>query len=411
VNASDLDERLANFLSDPAVRRDPYPFYRALREQDPVHQAPDGIWWVTNYEGCLHLIRDRRWTHQNPATLNENPEPAGRARKMVGRMILFRDPPDHTRLRTLLGRGFMRIAAEEKREQFRAHILEILEHAAAKGLIDFREQVARLIPIYMICDVLGLPQAHYEDLVRWANQYASMLSVAITPEMEHEADAGFAEFVEYLTPILDGCRRSPKDDLLSAWVQAEDKGVLQPNEVASFCLFTFTGGQMTTTLLMTNALYTLLRFPDQWQRLIADPSLKESAVEEILRFESSSRSFVPRWAREDIELCGRTIRAGEMVIGLESAANRDPARFTDPDTFDIGRKDNLHIGFGGGLHVCPGQFVARVETQELLAAIAQRYPATVIEGKFDWLSDWIVRGLDSLPVRLLKAEASEPRAA
>jgi len=248
--------------------------------------------------------------------------------------------------------------------------------------------------------VLGLPQERYDDLVTWANQYASMLSVDIPPEIERDADRGFAEFVDYMAPIIDEKRRSPKPDLLSEWMAAHAKGVLEADEIASFALFTFTGGQMTTTLLMTNAVYTLLRHPDQWRRLVADPSLKESAVEEVLRFESSGRALVPRWAKEDMELCGKLIPAGDMVIGLESAANRDPKYFTDPETFDITRTGNPQMAFGGGLHVCPGQFVARVETQELLAAIAERYPAISIEGESHWIPDWIVRGLDRLPVRL-----------
>ncbi len=197
----------------------------------------------------------------------------------------------------------------------------------------------------------------------------------------------------------------------SEWAIAEAKGVLDSDEIASFALFTFTGGQMTTTLLMTNALYTLMRHPDQWERLVADPFLKESAVEEVLRFESSGRALVPRWAKVDMDLCGKRIPAGDMVVGLESAANRDPIYFPDPERFDIGRTNNPQMAFGGGLHVCPGQFVARVETQELLAAIAERYPATLIEGESHWMADWIVRGLDRLPVRLLKSRDPAARAA
>jgi cytochrome P450 len=255
--------------------------------------------------------------------------------------------------------------------------------------------------MYMICDVLGLPQARYEDLITWANQYASMLAVEIPEAVEREADHGFAAFVDYVAPLLEARRREPRNDLLSEWVAAQDRGELAEEEIAGYALFTFTGGQMTTTLLMANALFTLKRHPDQWEQLVAAPeALKETMVDEVLRYESSSRALVPRWASQDIELLGRTVPKGAMIIGIEAAANRDPKYFDDPERFDIGRPNNAHLAFGGGPHVCPGQFVARVETQELMASLAKHYPGTSIEGEPQWLDDWIVRGLDSLPVRL-----------
>ena len=399
MNDAELSKALEQFLTDPASRRDPYPFYQKIRAADPVHRAPDGTWWVTNYEGCVALTRDRRWSHENPAAMSQG-EGGGRAKSMIQQMILFRNPPDHTRLRTLLGRVFVRPAAERKREEFRHHIDQVLDDAAGQDFVDFREKIARQIPMFMICDVLGLPQARYEELVDWSLRYASMLDVGVTPAMEKHADEGFAEFGDYIAPILAERRRNPQADLLSEWVAAEERGELAADEIPSFALFTLTGGHGSTTMTMTNALYTLNRHPDQWQRLIDDPSLKVTMVDEVLRYESAGRAFVPRWASEDIELCGKTIPQGAMVIGIESAANRDPSVFDDPEKFDIGRKPNPHLAFGGGIHICPGQFVARVEIQELMAAIAERYPDIEVGEPDDWSDDWILRGLKNLPVRL-----------
>src|SRR5277367_5955153 len=297
ADLSELEAKLHSFLADPNARADPYPFYHEIRKVDPVHEAADGTWWVTNYDGCLSLLRDRTWSHQNPAA-NSTPAPSmrppGRARTMISRMLLFRDAPDHTRLRSLLGRVFSRPSAERKRPAFRAHIDELLNKLVPGTVFEFREEIARLIPLHMICDVIGLPQERYADLITWTNSYASMLGVDIPEDVERQADLHFAEFSDYIAPIVGARRVAPRDDLISEWVAAQERGRLEPDEIASFCLFTLTGGQTTTTFLMANGLYTLLRFPEQWQALIKDPTLKTSAVEEILRFESAGRALVPR---------------------------------------------------------------------------------------------------------------------
>ena len=401
-----LLEKLLSFIGNPEARQNPYPFYKEIREAEPVIQAPDGTWWVMNYEGCLSLTRDKRWSHENPASRDDSGCPMGLARSMVSDMILFRDAPHHTRLRNLLGRIFVMPAAEKKRGLFREHIDEVLEAAADKGRVDFREEVARLIPIHMICEVLGLPQERYRDLVRWSESYASMLDVGVTPKMEADADRQFREFVEYIEPTIADRRANPKEDLLSEWVKANARGDLGDNEIASFALFTLTGGQTTTTITMTNGLYTLLSHPDQWTKLCEDPDgLKKTTADEILRFESAGRALVPRWATEDIELCGKTIRKREMVVGVESSANRDAAVFEDPERFDIARTPNRHLAFGGGSHICPGQFVARVEIQEIMAALAERFPQVSIVERGQWIPDWILRGLDKLEIDLDRTES------
>lgn len=401
LSAVSLQSRLQQFIADPSFREDPYPFYREILRHEPVIQGGDGTWWVFSYEGCASLVREKHWSHQNPHLADPGGDCAGLARRMVGKMVLFRDPPDHTRLRSLLGRIFILPEAERKRHAFREHIFEVLDEAARKSAVDFKEDIARLIPIHMICDVLGLPQARYDDLVRWSNSYASMLSVDISPEMEAAADSDFAEFFEYLAPIVESRRKEPRADLISEWAAAVDRGELTSEEVPSYALFTLTGGQSTTTTTMTNGLYTLLSHRDQWTRFRADPhGLKKTLSDEILRYESAGRALVPRWAMEDTLLHGKLIRKGEVAIGIESAANRDPAVFENPDMFDIARKPNRHLAFGGGLHMCPGQFVARVEIQELFAAIAERYPSIEMQRPAGWLPDWILRGLANLPVSL-----------
>ena len=396
----DLQERLLTFIGDPQARKDPYPFYKDIRERTPVVRSPDGTWWAFDYASCAKLTRDKVWSHQNPASAASGC-PMGFARTMVGQMILYRDPPHHTRLRDLLGRIFIMPAAEKDRGEFRQHIEQVLADASSQGEVDFKESIARVVPMHMICGLLGLPQERYNDLIRWSNSYASMLSVDVTPEMEAGADAAFREFIDYLQPTIEARRAEPREDLISGWIAAQQRGMMSEEEIPSYVLFTLVGGQVTTTTTMANALYTFKQHPDQWRRLLADPEgLKQTAADEVLRFESAGRALVPRWALEDTELGGMAIGKGEMVIGVESSGNRDPLVFADPETFDIGRKPNRHLAFGGGIHICPGQFVARVEIQELLAAIAANYPDIKIGEPQDWIDDWILRGLTDLPVTL-----------
>lgn len=410
--SAELLNRFVTFVQDPEARTDPYPLYKEIRDIDPVFQTPDGTWWVLSYDGCAALARDKHWSHQNPHLPDVPDEGVGLARRMVGRMVLFRDPPDHTRLRNLLGRIFIMPAAERDRAFYREQIDRVLAEAAAQGEVDFKEQIARIIPMIMICNVLGLPQERYEDLIRWSNSYASMLSVDITPEMMADADREFDEFSEYLKPIIGARRAKPEADLLTEWIAANEKGVLGDDEIGSYVLFTLVGGQATTTTTMTNGLLTLNRHPDQWQRIVENPEgLKKTAADEVLRFESAGRAFVPRWAKVDVELEGKTIPAGSMVIGVESAGNRDPKVFPEPDKFDVGRERNRHLAFGSGIHICPGQFVARVEIQEMIASLAKNYPNLKVGKAGDWLPDWILRGVTGLPVTLDPARVSGPAVA
>lgn len=394
-----LDDRLEAFLSDPALRVEPYAFLAELRERDPVHRMRNGAWIVTNYEGCLSLVREKGWTHINPAFAHASGADLGIARRMIRTMLLFRDPPEHTRLRKLLGRVFLRSAAEAKRPVFREHIEHLLSEHAPRGGADFTRDIARHVPIHMICELLGLPQERYDDLVRWSFAYASMLAVDVTPEMEAEADRSFAEFTDYLAPILERLAAEPRECLLSEWLAAEQAGELRREELVGYALFTLTGGHVTTTYTMGNAVYCMLRHPDQWELLKRQPELVAKAVEEVLRYESASRGLVARWATEDLELCGKRIRKGELAYGITAAADRDPAFFPDPDRFDIRRERNFHLAFGGGPHVCVGQFVARVEIQEMLLALSQRLPDIELDGPPKVDPQWIVRGFESLRLK------------
>jgi cytochrome P450 len=402
TGASDLDDELTAFLSDPSLRADPYPFYRKLREQDPVHQSVTGIWFVTSYAGCHSLVRDPVWSRdQRTMTGYRKAGNQGKARRMINQMVLFRDPPDHTRLRALISRVFSRKGAEAKRPVFAGHIAALLDELEPRGHADFLSEVGRIVPMMMICDMIGLPQDRYGDLQKWTDIYVSMLELDVTPEMAARGDQGFTEFTGYVAPLIEERRRNPREDLLSDFVAGQDKGLIDLDEIAGYCLFLLVAGHETTTHLVTNGVRALLTHPESWAELAAspgDPELKATLVEEVLRYESSGRALLPRWPKEDVELGGKLIPKGSTVVGIESAANRDPAYFRDPETFDIHRKDNPHLAFGGGPHLCSGAWVSRVEAQEVLSALAKRFPGLRIDGDVHWDPAWIIRALMSLPI-------------
>jgi pimeloyl-[acyl-carrier protein] synthase len=403
TRASYLDDELTAFLSDPSLRVDPYPFYRKLREQDPVHRSATGMWFVTGYDGCHSLVRDPVWSRdQHTMTGYQEAEEQGKARRMINQMVLFRDPPDHTRLRALISRVFSRKGAEAKRPVFAGHITALLDELEPRGHADFLGEVGRIVPMMMICDTIGLPQERYDDLQKWTDIYVSMLELDVTPEMAARGDQGFAEFTDYVAPLIEERRRNPREDLLSDFVAARDKGLIDLDEIAGYCLFLLVAGHETTTHLVTNGVRTLLTHPESWAELAASPDdseLKATLVEEVLRYESSGRALLPRWPKEDVELDGKLIPKGSTVVGIESAANRDPAYFRDPETFDVRRKDNPHLAFGGGPHLCSGAWVSRVEAQEVLSALAKRFPGLRIDGDVHWDPAWIIRALTSLPIR------------
>ena len=402
----ELDELVVAYVSDARAREVPYEFYRRMVLENPVHWSPVlNMWLVFDYASVSAVARDKRlsreqWNSSSYAGM----ENAGKARRAVNGMVLFRDPPEHTRLRSFINRVFSNRAAEEKRSTFNHHINDLLDELQTRESVEFVAEVGRVVPFMMICDLIGLPNDNVAKLQEWTDAYVSMLEVNITPEMEAAADARFDEFLEYLAPIIEDHRVHPRNDLLSDLVAAHLDGQLTADELGGYVLFLFVAGHETTTYILANGLYILLQHPDQWKLLANDASLKVGAVEEILRCESTGRALLPRWATEDMQLEGRDIRKGDMVMAIEAAANRDPAIFDDPDRFDIRRPNNrLHLSFGAGIHLCSGASLSRVEAQEVLSTIAGRFPDVAVQAEVSWRPDWIVRAVERLPIALSPA--------
>ncbi len=320
----------------------------------------------------------------------------------IARQIMYVDPPAHTRLRSLLSPAFSAVALHKWQPRVEQLASELLERATAHETFDVIEALAYPLPMTVITDLLGVPRADQKQFKKWSLDFASFIGAArLQPEQAAAAIAGIRDFIAYFQDLVARRRRDGgADDLLGMLMNAgESGGVLDDEELYTNCVFLLAAGHETTTNLIGNAVHLLLRHPAELDRLRADPSLVESAIEEVLRYEGSTR-WTSRILREDVELHGQVLRKGQSVLLLLAAANRDPQRFADADRFDIGRKDNRHLGFGFGPHFCIGAALARLEARAALRGLLSRCPQlTRVPGPEKWVPSAFFRGLSALPVR------------
>ena len=390
---------------DPEVRANPYPWYHQLRAEDPVHPsdfAPDGVWVLMRYADSLFALRDQRFSaNRREARINQDfydPEvdvgPLGRAQTM-----LTADPPDHTRLRTLVSKAFTPGAVEAMRPHIQEIVNDLLDKVQDNGRMDVISDLAYPLPVIVIAEMLGVPPQDRGRFKKWSNAIAVTLDPIVAPEALERAQQSAQELAEYFRGVVEERRRNPKHDLISALLAAEEQGDrLSEDDLYATCMLLLIAGNETTTNLIGNGMLALLRHPDQLQKLRDDPSLIESAVEELLRYDSPVQA-TGRVALEDMEIGGKKIAKGDMLVTHLGAANRDPERFPDPDRLDITRNDNRHLAFGYGLHFCLGAPLARIEGQISLSTILRRFPGLRLETEAPERRETItLRGLKSLPV-------------
>jgi cytochrome P450 len=391
---------------DPAFRSDPYPTYRRLRNESPVHQSPIGL-VLSRYADCSALLRDPRVSSdQNKADIasvmfSAESTPTVEA-ESGAKPFLFMDPPDHTRLRGLVNKAFTPRVVERLRGRVQQIVDELLDAVATKGEIEVIEDLAYPLPVRVICEMLGVPPEDHETFRGWSHDVARSLDpdFVLPPDFKERRQRTFDQLREYFLGLIAQRRAEPRDDLISALIAAEEQGqVMSEDELVTTCGLLLVAGHETTVNLIANGTLALLRHPRQLQRLRDDPALIRTAVEEALRFDPPVQ-MTARIALEDIDVGGATFRKGQLAILLLAAANRDEAQFQDPETFDIGREDNRHLAFGMGIHFCVGAPLARVEGQIALDAIARRLqnPTLMIE-KPAYKENLVLRGLEALPVR------------
>src|SRR5262245_11413694 len=385
----------------PEFHADPYPFYRQLRDADPVHQTPMGFWLLTRYDDVLLTLRDPRFGRAGfeplLAAVYGQPGQEGMPTSM-----LFRDPPDHTRLRSLVSHAFTPRVVEGLRPRVQAIVDELLGAVGDAGTMEVIDDLAYPLPVRVICEMLGVPPDDHLRIKQWSSDVARALDMIGVPgdaDVLARGQAGHHALAEYFTALLPERRAHPRGDLLSLLIAAEEQGdKLTEGELLVTCLLLFIAGHETTVNLIGNGLLALLRNPDQLQRLRMNPALLPTAVEELLRYDSP----VQRTARipnTGVEIGGRSIPKGTMVVAAIGAANRDPAHFPDPDRLDIGRADNRHIAFGFGIHYCLGAPLARLEGQIAFGTLLRRFPSLDLASQVtDWRESSTLRGLRTLPV-------------
>jgi cytochrome P450 len=397
---------------DPLWKADPPAVYERLRTTNPVHRSPLGFWVFTRHADCLAMLRDKRASsdarHMDAETvagMRRFEEPGGAIGDMFEEMapFLFRDPPDHTRLRGLVQKAFTPRVVEGLRARITEVSDELLDAALGKGETDLVADLAYPLPVQIIVEMLGVPAQDHEMFRVWSEAMARGLDpdFLLPPEAIQERLVGIMSFVQYFASLIEERRRDLGDDLLSALIAAEEQGdVLSQGELISTCILLLVAGHETTVNLIGGGALALMEHPDQLARFRDDPGVGRTAIEEMLRYVSPVQ-LTGRIAAEDIEVGGVTVAKGEFAMLLLGSANRDPDAFPAPDVFDVERKENPHLGFGFGVHHCIGAPLARLESQIALATLFGR--ARSVEPVTDELAykdNIILRGLASLPVVL-----------
>ncbi|AZS87911.1 cytochrome P450 [Streptomyces griseoviridis] len=376
----------------------PHDVYPRLRESAPVHRitGPDGTpaWLVTRYDDVRAALADPRLSldkkHATPGTYQ-----GFRLPPALDANLLNMDPPDHTRVRRLVGRAFTPRRVQQLRAPMRESADRLLDALGPHGTTDLVASYATPLPITVICDLLGIPEHHRHDFRAWTD--ALLLPDPARPEAGKQA---IVAMLGFFAQLFADKRAHPADDLLSDLIAVRDEDDrLSEDELTSLAFLILFAGYENTVQLIGNAVSLLLQHPDQLAALRADPARIPSAVEEFLRHEGPAAFAIRRFPVEDVTIAGVTVPAGETVWVSLASANRDPGRFPDPDRLDIGRDTSGHLALGLGIHYCVGAPLARAETEIALAALLERFPRLALaDDELRWRPSLRARGLAALPV-------------
>jgi len=395
-------------LLEPEILANPYPLYKRLRTEDPVHWDPFlFVWVVTRYQDVIRVLRDfSAQCAPTPEQLKAmGVADLGPIAKVMVKQMLFMDAPAHTRIRGLAACAFTPARVEVLRSHIREITDRLLEPVLAKGRMDVIADLAEPLPCIVSAEMLGVPVEDHRRLKAWSQDFGQMLgNLQHDPNLTPGVLRTVEEMTAYFRSAMRDQRRRPREGLVSTLMNAEiDGDRLTEEEVIANCILTMVGGQETTTNLIGNGVLSLLRHADQLAKLRSDLSLIPSAVEELLRFESPSQ-HTSRLAPADVEMGGRLIRKSQVVVAVMGAGNRDPDRFPDPDRLDITRQDNRHLAFGWAAHFCFGAPLARIEGQIAFEGILRRMRDLALEpAPLLWRTNLGLRGLKTLPVTFTHA--------
>jgi len=399
-----MSEPSIESIFTPEMIADPYPTYKRLREDAPVLELPDNnLTIVTRYADVQQVLRDKRMGHDNFAGLSAEEMDAQLANPAVDNLnntMLLMNPPDHSRLRSLVVRAFDARRVEAMRVRIRQIANDLIDKFIQNKQGDLKTLLTHPLPVIVICDMLGIPKADQAEFTKGTRISGRLIDP--TPMSDQELAAANQSTLEsraYFEDLCNQRRAQPQDDLTTALVQSEsEQGKLSQNELTANISLLFAAGHETTVNLMGNALLALFRHPDQLNLLRDKPELMPNAVEEFLRYDSSVQ-LSGRHALRDADVAGVNIPKGRMVLTLLGAANRDPLAYDNPNQLDIRREKNKPLSFGGGIHLCLGAQLARIETAETLNILLQRLPNLALTNLDtpSWKQTITLRGLDQLP--------------
>jgi cytochrome P450 len=394
-------------LADPAVNANPFPIFRRLQDEDPVHWS-DAVkgWNVTRYDDVRAIALDRELSADRVRPFfqvlpSDEQRKLADLRHYLTLWAVFKDPPDHTRLRGLMNRAFTPRAVEALRPNIERIVDDLIDAIVARGEADLIADFAYPLPASVIMDMLGVSRSDLAVMKVWSDDIALFVGIARTTPGKHaRAQAGTREMAAYFRRLVAERRAAPRDDMISALIAAEEQAQhLSEDEIVATCILLLFAGHETTANLIGNGVLALLRHPEQLAKLRARPELAASAVEECLRYDGPSGALA-RVAAVEQEMGGQRLKQGDRVYAWMNAANRDPRRFPDPDRFDIERGDNRHLTFGHGAHFCLGAPLARLEAQIAFPRLLARLDRLALAAaEFEWIDSLILRGVKRLPVR------------
>lgn len=393
-------------LSSPEFKKNAHEIYKQLRKDDPLHEItmPDGqrAWLTTRYDDAVQTLKDNERFTKNLRSLSPEDYAAFMPEKemdLISRQMLSTDPPDHTRLRSIVSKAFSPQMIEEMREEIQRITDDLIDRIQEKGSMEVIEDFAFPLPIIVISQMMGIPEDDHYLFKKWSNDF---IESANNREKMKDAFPSIQAFGIYIEELIAERRKNPGSDLISMLIHAHDSGdKLTTEELSSTIWLLIVAGHETTVNLIGNGLLALLENPDQMRLWQSDQTLTSSGIEELLRYYSPVEIATARWASRDFSWHGKNVSKGDLIFVGLAAANRDSEQFEDPDRLDITRMKNKHIAFGNGIHFCLGAPLARLEGKIALSTLIRRLPNLQIDTaseEFKWHSGILMRGLERFPV-------------
>jgi cytochrome P450 len=397
---------------DPAILADPYPLFAQMRDEDPCHWSPRLKSWVlTRYDDIKRVCLDKEVSSDRlrpffASLPSEDAQRIGDIIRYLSLWMVFKDPPEHTRLRRLTSKVFHARSMQAMRPQVEAISEWLIERIGDRDEFDFIADYAGPLPCLVIMAMLGVPREELARVKQMSDDMALFIgSSRSSPEKYDTAQAATRDMAEYFRGLIVERRQSPRDDLLSELIALRDgDDRLTEDELVATCILLLFAGHETTTNHIANGLLALTKFPGEMQKLRRDPALVNGAVEELLRYEGPSGAQV-RIVQRAHELHGKSLKTGDRIFLMLNSANRDPRAFEKPDVLDLQRDGLPHLTFGFGLHICLGFPLARTEGQVAFPAVLRRWSRIELAGgEPQWLDSMVFRGMKSLPVNVTQSD-------